>query len=92
MKYKYDGPDTWFNVKNWIRKIFNIDILRKVYFYDCGNGEKEMLGLKISDTLYQKAMIYVTERQFKNEEFFKKITELQETTMNQLNVIVHEDG
>ena len=35
-------------------------------------------------------MDYVTERQIKNEEFLKKISELQEITKNQLNDIVQE--
>ena len=86
----YADNDSLFNTMNWFKKIFNID--RKVYFCDCGNGEKEMLGLKISNTLYQKAMDYVTERELKNEEFLKKISELQETTINQLNSIVYQDG
>ena len=89
---KYDPHEThyllyYINI-NWIRKIFNIDILRKVYFYDC--GKIELLGLQISDSLYRKAMDYVTERQIKNEEFLKKISELQEITKNQLNDIVQE--
>lgn len=46
--------------------------------------------MQISDSLYRKAMDYVTERQIKNEEFLKKISELQEITKNQLNDIVQE--
>ena len=73
---------------NWIRKYFNIDILRKVYFYERGNIE---LGLEISDSLYHEALDYVKERQLKKEEFLRKIAELQETSKNQLNEFINED-
>ena len=74
---------------NKIRQLFNLGILKEVYFYDYGYVGAA-LGLHISGSLYRKALEYAKERKNKNEDFIRKISELYETTKNLLNEIVNE--
>ena len=80
-----EDKDYW---KNKIRSFGHLSMLKQVYFYEYGKPVNEKIHMTISQSLYEKTLEYVAEKELKSKEFLKSTTAIHKNYKRRANEII----